>query len=439
VSGKNIGAIATLAGAAVGLAMLVSSCGFTITFAPLPFCLRFDEIGFTEVEGDPPAVVFEQPGAVQVLHGIGRATRTSGHQIKVEQSAEIPAYANRATVFLNGWRAAYDDGDDHHVAGLGTMIARLNVQPGKLTWNALGGIGDDSEDARPFTWSYAYTIVAWNDTAVQAMVDHSDDEFYCKEPGGSDGADNFYYASNENTTTALASFRSFLENPGFATGRQVAVMPRGYGYVWDHGDDHHLLQVAYNLEGASPYVEHLDYQKANATLNPLAANPSTGRAGGAFVSWNTEAIFKDNSGRRDFIFAEIVSAMGGPDVELIQPPFSILPIEDDSSGSVGGAGVATREFVVENLPYLCAVPMLTGWNLGYLTSDQHVKEIGIWLSDVRYERPAGAATGTLRYKLNSVMRDNDDMPDHFSAHTVSVLGLKRDGGVKRDASGRPID
>jgi hypothetical protein len=40
-----------------------------------------------------------------------------------------------------------------------------------------------------------------------------------------------------------------------------------------------------------------------------------------------------------------------------------------------------RHIVVGNIPYEYAVPKLTGWNVGYTASDQHVKEIGIWIEE----------------------------------------------------------
>lgn len=412
-----------LAGAAA-LVALGSACGFLIVGPPLPFCENFDNIGLTEVEGGPPALVFEEPGTVKVMHGLGSAKWTSGYFIKVEQSAELPPYANRATVFLNGWRADYTNGD-HHLLGVGSMIARIAVQPGKITWNAAGALGD-RHNGTPFTWSYAYTIIAWNDANLRAVVDHSDEEVYCKTKGV-DASDNFFVAGNEQSTTALATFVSFLENPGFASGRSVAVLPRGYGFVWDDGDDHHLLQLAYNLESAAPFVSHQTYRKAFDRLDPMPAG--TARAGAGYVSWKTSAILKDNSGRRAFKMAEIVSGLGGADVEVIQPPFSILPMED-VSGGLGGAGLKSADVVIDNLPYACAVPVLTGWDIGYARDDQHVKNIGIWLDRVRYDRPPGAMTGTLRYRVNSILKDNDDFPDNYYAHKVTVLGLQPLAGTK---------
>lgn len=420
---------------ALGIALL-SSCGFTVSDSWFKICASLDEVGLTEVVGDAPALVHEEPGTIKVMHGIGRATYNKGELVKVEQSAELPAYANRATVFVNGWRVSYNGGDQH-LGEVGTILARIKVVPGKITWHAAGALRDEGEE-EAFTWEYRYTIVAWNDANVRAMVDHNDADYFCKmqQPGaggGADGTDNFFVAWNEHTTTALTTVASFLQNPGFAGGRQVAVLPRGFGFGWS--PDHHLLQLGYNLESVAPYVRDQPYRKGYSWVNPLE-NTGNANVGGEFVSWKTSAIMKDDSGRRDYGFVEVVSAMGGPDVEIVQPEFSLLPLED-ADGGLGGAGVKSAEVVIENLPYVCAVPMLTGWDIGFSVSDQHVKELGIWLDDVRYERPPGAATGTLRYKVYSVVRDDDDWPDNYHRHKVTVLGLKLTNGEDRDVTGRP--
>lgn len=403
---------------------MLASCGFTARNAlPQPPC-EDSKLTLREAIGGPPVTVFEEPGSIVVMHGSARSACPDGGDLWIEQSASLPSYANRATVFLNGWQASYN-GSDHHLGQVAAMLARIRVTPGKITWVAGGTLRDDGEE-ETFQWSYRYTIIAWNDSSVRAMVDHNDAEYYCKA-NGPHGSDNFFYAENDPTTTALTTFASFLENGGFASGRQVAVLPRGFGVGW--GTDHHLLQMGYNLESVAPFVRHQDYRKAFSTVK-LLTNPGEARVGGEFVSWKTSVILKDDSARRDYGFVEVVSAMGGPDVEIIQPEFSLLPIED-ADGGLGGAGLKSAEVVIGNLPYACAVPMLTGWNIGYTVSDQHVKELGIWLDELRYDRLPGSPTGTLRYKVYSIVKDDDDYPDNFFQHKVTVLGLKPTGVVVR--------
>ena len=411
-----------LALAALLLTTLLSACSFNPNNPDFDLCEEFDNLALTPVSGDPPAVVFEDPGTIKVMHGSGHARRTDGQFIRVEQSAELPDYANQATVFLNGWDLSYA-GSDHHVAGLGTLVARIRVEPRKLTWNAVGVLADKHRD-KACNWTYYYTIVAWNDANLHAMVDHNDAESYCKTEEA-DGSDNFFQADNSAMSTALSCFPSFLSNSNFSSGRTVAVIPRGFGFKWSSGD-HHLLQLGYNLESSGGFIQSqgigddLPYYKAlNRKMNPLPT-PPTARAGSGFVSWNSYAIMKDDEGRRSYSFAELVSGMGGSDVNIIQPAFSIQP-RGTSNIVPQGSGVITEEVVVDNIPYKYAIPMLTGWDIGYEGSDQHVKQIGIWIDEIKWT--PNDPTRTLRYKVSSVVRDNDTDPANYFRHKVTILGL----------------
>jgi hypothetical protein len=150
------------------------------------------------------------------------------------------------------------------------------------------------------------------------------------------------------------------------------------------------------------------------------------------VSWETYGIFKDDNTRRDYLFGEIVSGLGGNDVAVIQPPFSILPKEEDESSFFDiftGSGcissplaVQTQEFVIENIPYTYAIPVLTGWELSsdLCIGDEHVNELGIRIDEWRYEKIPGIP-GTLRYKLASRLSSGTE---GGYRHKVAVLGLK---------------
>jgi hypothetical protein len=402
------------------LTTLLWSCSFNPNSPPVfDLCQELDETPLAAVSGDPPDLVFEDQGTIKVMHGSGHASHGGGQFIKVEQSTELPDYANQATVFLNGWDLSYA-GSDHHVAGLATLVARIRVEPRKLTWNAVGVLADNGRD-KAYNWTYYYTIVAWNDASLHAMVDHNDAEFLCKTEEA-DGSDNFFQADNSEMSTMLSCFPSFLSNSNFSSGRTVAVLPRGFGFKWSSGD-HHLLQLGYNLESSEAFIQHQDYYKAlNRKVNPLPT-PPTARAGSGFVSWNSYAIMKDDeyrSNRRAYGFAELVSGMGGSDVSIIQPAFSIQP-SIVANIVPQGSGVIAEEVVIDNIPYKYAIPMLTGWDIGYEGSDQHVKQIGIWLDGIKWT--PGDPTGTLRYKVSSVVRDNDTDPANYFRHKVTILGL----------------
>ena len=407
--------------AALLLTALLSSCTFHPPQPNFDLCEEFEQLPLTAVSGDPPAVVFEDPGTIKVMHGSGNARRADGHFIKVQQSSELPDYANQATVFLNGWDLSYA-GSDHHVGGLGTLVARVRVEPRKLTWNAVGILAENNQD-EAYNWTYYYTIVAWNDANLHAMVDHNDAEFYCKTKEA-DGSDNFFQANNSAMSTALSCFPSFLSNAAFASGRTVAVLPRGFGFVWSDRD-HHLRQLGYNLESSEAFIHHqvfdkfFYYKALNGKMNPLPT-PPTARAGSGFVSWNSYAIMKDDDDRRGYAFADWSPAWGGSDVSIIQPAFSIEP-QGGSNPVASGIKTKPEEVVVDNIPYKYAIPMLTGWDIGYEGTDQHVKQIGIWIDEIKWT--PGDPTRTLRYKVSSMVRDNDSDPPNYFRHKVTILGL----------------
>jgi hypothetical protein len=375
----------------------------------------------------PPAIVFEEPGTVIAYHGFACAESDKNgteEVLQIEQSLTLPPYATNATVFLNGWELQYLRGD-HHVRGLGTLIGNIRVEGQTLKWRAGGALSDRNFDDG-YAWCHFYTAVAWNDATINLTVDHKDGICDATEPVEARG----FVADNENTgiDAALTSFPSFLQNPAF-TSKTVAILPRGFGIAYEDCD-HHLRQLAYNLEHSEPFIEKdKSYRKKDAKVVPLS-NSSGSAVDLGFVSWETSAIVKDNDTRRDYKFGELVSGLGGNDVGIIQPPFSILPLVGSGVNIGRGHGVVTREFAIEQVPFQHALPMLTGWDVGYQGGDHHVQEIGVWIDEIHYDKDPIALTGTLRYKLSSVLRDDDSEPDFFTRHKITVLGLKAvSGGI----------
>jgi len=381
----------------------------------------------TELTSEDRNVVFEEPGTIIVFHGHGCAeSDKSGTEdvLRIEQSRDIPPYATNATIFLNGWNLQYLH-KDHHVAGLGTLIRNIRLEGQTLKWEALGALSDDNFDDA-YSWCYHFTVIAWNPSNINLTVDHKD---------GCDARDpretNFFDTDNKGATTALVSFPTFLQNPDFAASKIVAILPRGFAYRWSGCDDHHLFQIGYNLDHSEIFIEQGKKYKKKFEDVTLSLPNSASQVDSGFVSWETSTIFKDNKTRRDYTFGELVSGLGGSDVGIIQPPFSILPKEDEGpfTTCVGENGIKSSEFVIEKVPYEHAIPMLTGWELSYGCDDEHVKEIGVWVDEWSYIKDPGALTGTLRYKLSSVLRDKDDYPFHTASHKITVLGLQAVPGV----------
>ena len=381
------------------IAALLGSCSFCVQLSN-DLCNLIPDSPLTELTSEDRTVVFEEPGTIIVYHGHGCAeSNKPGEEdvLRVEQSLDIPLYATNATVFLNGWHLQYLVNDDRNVAGLGTLIRNIRLEGKTLKWEAHGVLSDDSFETG-YSWCYYFTVVAWNPSNINLAVDHKD---------GCDARDprktNFFRADNRAATTALSSFPTFLQNPDFASSKTIAILPRGFIFMWGKGDlgqvcnddDHNLLQIGYNMDHSEVFIEKdKKYRKTTETVTN-----SESRVDSGYVSWETSAIFKDNKTRRDYTFGEMVSGLGGSDVGVIQPPFSILPVEDEGSCTGVGTSPQTEEFVIEKVPFEFAIPMLTGWELNYPCSgDEHVKEGGIWIDEWGYDRN----TRTLRYKPGRV-------------------------------------
>jgi len=366
-------------------------------------------------------MVYEDEQKLVVYHGSSCANiNTSGTKkvLNVEESLVLPSYVTKATVFLNGWHLKYLGHDDHHVTALGTVIDSIVLVDNKLSWRAHGAIADHNFDDS-FEWCYTYTVIGWSGSSLNLTLDDNDSY------GGSSDAlsGNAFEANNTGTTTALASFPTFLYNPAFISSKKVAVLPRGFGFSWSRAcDDHHLQQLAYNLDHSEIFMEKKAYKKNAGEFTPEFSD-NVKRVDSGFISWNTQAIYKDKDGRRDFLFGEVVTGIGGSDMEIIEPPFSILPITSHN-GCIENISknITTREYKIYRVPFSNAVPVLTGWNLGYSCTDHHVQEIGIWIDKWSYEKTEDGL-GTLTYTLSSILRDDEDHNGNVS-HNVGILGFK---------------
>ena len=360
------------------------------------------------------------------MHGSGSAKIDAGNRIiKIDQSAAIPSYANRATVFLNGWNLSYL-GDDQHMLAVGAILTEINFDQrrGTLTWLAAGLLRDDDFE-EGYKLTYHYTVIAWNDTSINLQVDNGNPNSFCNPD--TDLPDQSFVAFN-NGDTALSSFSIFRSEPSFPQNQPITVLPRGFGFFWYDGD-HHLLQLGYDLDHTEAFVEqgkgynnnknhvHTAGDLLTTILAPISQDFTIDSG---FVSWDTFAIMKDNSLRRDYAFGEVVATLGGSDLSLIQPPFSILPL-DHGGGTLAGSA-SSEDVVIDNVQFAYAIPVLTGWELNYTTDDQHVKEIGISIDDWSFT--ASPTGGTLEYKLSSRLSDNDGDPNHSARHKITILGIQ---------------
>jgi len=72
---------------------------------------------------------------------------------------------DEGTVFINGWRLRYAEGD-HQVFALSSAIVDIEKQDGKLRWKAGGVLSDRSGDD-PYDWCYHYTVLFWKSDRLE--------------------------------------------------------------------------------------------------------------------------------------------------------------------------------------------------------------------------------------------------------------------------------
>lgn len=365
--------------------------------------------------------VFEEPGVIKVIHGSACGdSNIPGKEEIIELDGEynFPSYANEATVVLNGWRLKYLK-KDHHVRGLSASLQKVAESGTKLTWRARGFLSDKNFDDG-YTFCYYYTALAWNSNAIKANAYHIN---------SNDHNSDLY----TKTHTALSVLSSYFYFPKFEN-TPVIHLPRGFSLFFanqstsfpacfDCPVDHHILQLGFNTTASERFI---DPQKTYGFLSPPMLPTTDQYVDKGYLSWDTYAIFKDDSLRRDYWVDEWFSVIAGTDAHMIQPSYAILPHEDPSgwgNACVGeGAGTKTKQVTIRNIPYAFAIPMLSGFEMKYGCGDEHVSEVGIWIDNIQYTQPPGQ-TGTLTYTLSSILRDKNSSPGHASSHNVHVLGL----------------
>ena len=394
--------------------------------------LGLRDVPFSDLtDSPPPNVIFEDIGTIIALHGLGCAkSERAGKQqvLRVEQRIDIPSYASNATVFLNGWRLQYlPEDDDHHVFDLWTAIrdVRLDLEGQTLKWEAIAALNDINFDDA-YRWCYRFTAFAWDPSKIKLSVDDTDGG---RGENGLIEGQNFFAGQNL-TDSAGVAFPRFVKESRFPfpQGKPVAILPRGFEFIQD--DDHHLLQIAYNLDHSERFIDgSRKYFNQGKDQAPIE-NHNRSLVDSLF-SWETTVIFKDDAGHRDYSFGELVSVLSGDDVGLIQPPFSSQVVRPNCrffcAGTLEGRP-KSEEFTIVGIPFQYAIPVLTGWELRYLTKDQHVNEMGVSIDEAHYEKDPQSEVGTLRYKLTSVLRDKDGFPDFASRHRVTVVGLRPTAG-----------
>lgn len=333
--------------------------------------------------------------------------------IGVQDSIVIPDGFDSATVFQNGWRMRYKD-SDHHVMSLSSAIVDVEQDDNVLSWKA-GGVISDKNGDDGYDWCYHYTVLFWRSGIRHVRATAYDSDI--------DAELTFTAHDPTNMQTSLHSEFNLY---GRFQSRQHALLPRGYGAMWWLPDqDHHMLQFAWKY-GDTDVITYSDDS-------------------GSDIIWNHETIFRDEDIHRDYVAAEVISFLNGPDVHMgletatEHQELDIYPIPALGQSS-GIRDIVTNTFMVENVPYDYAVPVLKGWDLRDNEKDIHIKDIGVWIESFDYERTPGSDLGTLIYTIKSVFLDKGGIGSSAGSavprYQVAVLGLDR-SDVVSTAPGTP--
>jgi hypothetical protein len=326
---------------------------------------------------------------------------------KLWDSADLPPNF-QGTVMLNGWYLEYPNGD-HHVLGLGAVIFDIAQSGNMLTWHA-GGVLSDHGGDDAYVWCYEYSILAWprrvqspNGEPQQPYVDIR--VKHAKPNGKYVYVDQNLSSNNAFTTKAFKARTPF---------RPKARLLAGFGVTFAD-DDHHLLQFAFD------------------SGDPKLAKKR--------VKWRPDVILKDNS-NRSYNVGQVATVLGGPSVKVFNPDFTWLESGSPQAGNyaVNNLHLTARKeakvclqnpdvtehtytYVINDVPYTWAVPMLTGWDVSVACNDEHVKKIGAWIEDWSFTPNTSPGKGTLRYTVKTILEDKSPNRELWDGVQVEVLGI----------------
>ncbi len=304
------------AAGALALGLALTACSFNPYDNSNPDdLLPFrDGTPFSAPTSTDRSLVFERPGVFAAFHGTTCAVSDrSGEEIalRVQEELPLPRELDRGTVLLNGFRLKYLD-EDHHVKGLGTGIGAIELVDGTLRWEA-GGVLSDNDFDDGYEWCYTFTALAWSSKELQATVSHRDTNHAFRNLPWTD-------RHGAGAGAGLPREPRLGGAPGGRRRCRAASPTSGWARTTTSS-----RSPTSTTRATSTSRRKKKYGNGNI---PAAFS----QAGTGFVSWESIGFLKDNDTRRDQYVLDLVSGLGGPDVDLISPPFSVAPREDTGVG-----------------------------------------------------------------------------------------------------------
>ncbi|UJP05747.1 MAG: hypothetical protein LZF61_01880 [Nitrosomonas sp.] len=357
--------------------------------------LAFKSDGKTVIDDNGQFVLIEGHKCIRHDGGDDPAT--------IVQWIEMPSDITEGTVVLNGWDLRFLQ-HDRKINTLRTDITHSklinNIASTFLVFEVQGKFEDQSrKDA--FEFCVHYSAFGFRSDWIDAKVeeDYRGTEMVTVQPG------------NKEAVVTLA----YVGSKGAVKNHEIlAVIPRGFDFQfsnafecefrlvpcqWGDRTDNRLLQIAY----------HLSQSGVSSNLDGSS-------------QWAVQTLFKADENQTHRVMIR-TAAIRGTGVKLRTDFLPLNPrLKNKDQCRKGADGqVRTQTFRINDLPYDYAVPMLTGWDLSFECEQQKVQRAGIWLHDARFD----PVSGSMEYKVSSVLRDQDGIPGFNTAHRLTILGLNR--------------
>ena len=316
---------------------------------------------------------------------------------------EMPSYVDKGTVVLNGWDLRYLH-KHHELNSISADITHSklikNADSTLLIFEAKGKLHDQHR-SDPYEFCVFYSVFGYHSAWIDATIEN--------DYNGTDAA--LLQTKNQGAVATLEN----RGNKGLLKGNdEIAIIPRGFDFQfdeifecelrflpckWADRADYRLLQIAYNLS-------------QNSTSLSQDGSPH----------WVMQTIFKDNNVRAYRIKTR-TALIRGTSVKL-RADFLAMNARSRKASPCrksGGGIIRTQNFHINDLPYDYAIPILTGWDLSFECEHHRVQRAGIWIHDIHFD----PISSRLEYKVSSILRDQDSIPNFNAAHRITVFGLNK--------------
>lgn len=268
-------------------------------------------------------------------------TPSSGH---AKVSMAMPQFVNDVAIYLNGWTHEYAEKSE--ISNFGAKVGPLTLEPGYVTWIQNSYMYSHSVSAKSCSYSI---VIGWDKNVLNV-----------------DSAGRFIASDFITSSVPIVQLPGKIPND-FQPSAPVHLLPAGY--ICGFGDEWNFLQCGYSRGKRRPDG-----------------------------TWVSRVILKDDHTRR-VNARDWMAVLQGTDVGgrsfFLKPLKVRQPI---FSNCIQLGQQEPQVYTCDGLPFDLALPVLNGWNIYNTCSDDEVKAIGVWISDIQYTKDVNG-TGTLKFTV----------------------------------------